>query len=282
MKARQNQLFRIQVGLVVAAALLLLAGCASKESPFALGDRKDSGKTTPTSIPSGQVATSQAATGPAATQQEQGAQPAGPQPPPKDELIKFANWDDNRIKLTNWIAAYIVAHGLDHPIRIIDVEPDAYQDALTKNDVDIVLEADPAWAQQQADLGNVIVLGTLTSENPEAKIAVHASMSKRAPDVIEFLRSYSPDSDVISKEAAKIRGSRVGVKENAVGLNFLKNFEAMWTPWVPSDAVELVKAEVADGNFSLCREWVIFMPDKYGGVRTKYCIDDPSKHGGNM
>jgi len=42
--------------------------------------------------------------------------------PPRDELIKFAQWDDNRVKLSNWVAGYIVAHGLDYPVRIVDTE----------------------------------------------------------------------------------------------------------------------------------------------------------------
>ncbi len=236
----------------------MLVGCGAKDDPFAIGERKTLGEATQ------------------AQQQEE--QPGGPQGPSKDELIKFANWDDNRVKLTNWIAGYIVAHGLDHPVRMIDVDPEAYQDALTKNDVDIVLETDPAWAREEAESDDIIVLGTLSSENPDAKIVVHASMAERAPDVVEFLKSYALDGDVIRNQAARMTGGRTGLRENVVGFNFLKGFEEMWTPWVSAGAVENVKGAIEDGKSSLCRKWVTqFEPE-----RTSYCEDDPSMVGTNV
>ncbi|MDE2753240.1 MAG: hypothetical protein OXI83_11750, partial [Gemmatimonadota bacterium] len=61
-------------------------------------------------------------TAPAAQTEPAEEENQGPQPPPKDELIKFANWDDNPVKLLNWIAAYIIAHGLDRPIHVDDAD----------------------------------------------------------------------------------------------------------------------------------------------------------------
>ena len=85
---------------------------------------------------------------------------------PKHELVKLAQWDDNRIKLSNFIAGYIIAHGLNYPTRLIDLEPEGYKDALPHNDVDIVLEADPEWAKPYADAGIIVVLKPLSSASP--------------------------------------------------------------------------------------------------------------------
>ena len=88
----------------VVAAIVLITGLtlacgASEETPA----RDDPA---PAAQPTAPAAQSQAAaetTAPAATEAAE-EENKGPQPPPKDELIKFANWDDNPVKLLNWIA----------------------------------------------------------------------------------------------------------------------------------------------------------------------------------
>ena len=115
----------------VAAAIILITGltlaCGGAQETPAATEQPRAAAVQPTA-PAAQ--SSQAAaetTAPAATEPAE-EENQGPQPPPKDELIKFANWDDNPVKLVNWIAAYIIAHGLDRPIRVIDVgEPGEYR-----------------------------------------------------------------------------------------------------------------------------------------------------------
>lgn len=207
--------------------------------------------------------------------------PAGPQPPPKDELIKFANWDDNPVKLLNWIAAYIVAHGLDRPIRVIDVEDGEYRDPLLNNDVDVVIAADGEWAGEQAASGGVARLANASPVDAALAVAVHPSMERRAPDVVRMLETLAIDADLLAEHSAMIRGGRVGLKENAVGLIFLKRQAAVWTNWVGQDAAARVNRAIDDGKIGHCRQFINYAPDRMGNEGSRYCKDDPSKTSGN-
>ena len=102
-------------------------------------------------------------------------------------------------------------------------------------------------------------------------------MGERAPDVIEFLRAYRPDADVIREEATKIRGGRIAITENVVGLGIFKNMEEMWTPWLSAAQAEAVRIEVGARTVGLCREWEIRLGDAF---RIRYCKDDPRIVGG--
>lgn len=208
-------------------------------------------------------------------------EPSGPQPPPKDELIKFANWEDNSVKLVNWIVGYIVAHGLDRPVRIIDVEDGGYQAPLLQNDVDIVIAADGGWAEDQEGSGNVVRLDNASPIDPALTVVVHPSMAERALDVIELLEGLRIESDMLSKHSAMIRGGRVGLKENAVGLNFLKREHDVWAAWVSDAPAALVLQAIEDGKIGHCRQFINYAPDQMGNEGSRYCKDDPTKTSGN-
>ena len=191
--------------------------------------------------------------------------------PPQVELIKFSQWDDNRVKLSNWVAGYMVAHGLDHPVRIIDMNPEDYKDALPHGEVDIVMEADPAWAKPWADAGVIVLLGSLAEVSGDTVIAVNASIWNRAPNVGQFLEKYGWDGDALTNEAKKIRGGRIAIAENVVGLRFLKDQESMWGQWVSADTATLLNEALASDKVNLCRAWEF----RQGGQNTRVCKDDP-------
>ncbi len=255
--------------------MLVLAACGGKEDPFAVGDRETTEAVATPVLPGSDQSATAASAQPTSTdaQMQDQLQADDVEGPPKDELIKFANWDENRVKLTNYMAAYIVAHGLDRPVRIIDLEGTDYKKALLDNHVDIVLEAASDWVGEQAEGGTVVALQTLSYESPETRIAVHASMRDRAPDVIAFLSSYRLEGDTLRAQAARITGGRLGQKPSTLTVNFLKRSQEMWTPWVNPGVAEIVKAEVAKGTFTLCRAWAVRFADVYN---IKYCKDDPS------
>ena len=81
----------------------------------------------------------------------------------------------------NWVSGYLVAHGLDHPVRIIEMNPDDYKEGLPHADIDIVFEADPEWAKDYANAGVIVVLGPLSDVSPDTVVAVDASIWQRAP-----------------------------------------------------------------------------------------------------
>ena len=266
----------------VAAAIILITGLTlacggAEETPAATERPTPVAQPTDPAAQSSQAAETTAAVATEAAEEEN----QGPQPPPKDELIKFANWDDNPVKLLNWIAAYIIAHGLDRPIRVIDVEDGAYQEPLLANDVDIVIAADGAWADEQAGAGKVIRLTNASPVDATLAVALHPSMERRAPDVVRLLETLSIDAELLAKQAAMIRGGRVGLKENVVGLTFLKREHAVWMNWVGADIAALVNQAIEDGKIGHCRQFINYAPDRMGNEGSRYCKDDPTKTSGN-
>ena len=192
---------------------------------------------------------------------------------PTHELVKLAQWDENRLKLSTFIAGYVIAHGLDYPSRIIDMDPEAYKDALPNNDVDIVLEADPEWAKPYADAGIIVVLKPLSSASPDTVVAVNASLWHRAPEVGMFLERYEWDGDLLTTESKKIKSGRIGVTAAVVGHNVFKRQEAMWTPWVSPEAAATVRAAIEDGKIGFCRGFEVRV---IGPYTMRVCKDDPS------
>ena len=267
----------------VAAAIALIAAltlaCGGAEEPPTGSDPVPTARPTAPPPPSQSQDAAQP-TAPAATEPAE-EEAKGPQPPPKDELIKFANWDDNPVKLLNWIAAYIVAHGLDRPIRVIDVEDGAYQEPLLANDVDIVIAADGAWAKEQSGAGKVFRLANPSPVDADLAVALHPSMSRRAPDVVRLLETLTIEPELLAKQAGMIRGGRIGLKENAVGINFLKREYAVWMDWVGEDIAALINQAIEDGKIGHCRQFINYAPDRMGNEGSRYCKDDPTKTSGN-
>lgn len=92
----------------------------------------------------------------------------------------------------------------------------------------------------------------LLEEDPEGVIAqvasqdinivAHVDLSDRAPDVVEFLENYETTSDIASEALTYIQEEDASAYEAAV--NFLQNYEDLWTEWVPEDIAEKVKAAI--------------------------------------
>ena len=192
--------------------------------------------------------------------------------PPPVELIKFAQWNENRVKLGNWVAGYIIAHGLDHPVRVVEMEPEEYKDKLPHSDVDIVMEADPVWAKPYVDAGILILLGPLSDASPDTVIAVNASIWSRAPRVGQFLEQYEWNGEQLTSESSKIRGGRIAVRENIIGLSYIEDNKPVWNQWVDDETATLVEAAVTDGKVGHCRQF----EERRTASFTRICIDDPS------
>ena len=292
--------------LAILVLALVAAGCAPTDSPLPVGDRATPTPTptqaeearaaaaatpTPTWVPlptsvSVPVASESTTAAPA----DKGADTIAieptrtPVPLPADysrstsgvpihELVKLAQWDENRLKLSNFIAGYIIAHGLNHPARIIDMDPEGYKDALPNNDVDIVLEADPEWAKPYADAGIIVVLKPLSTASPDTVVAVNASLWKRAPEVGRFLERYEWDGDLLTAESKKIKSGRIAITAAVVGHNVFKRQEEMWRNWVAPEAAETVRAAMEDGKIWFCRGFEVRV---IGPYTMRVCKDDPT------
>lgn len=76
----------------------------------------------------------------------------------------------------------------------------------------------------------------------EVAVAVVASLKERAPDVAEFLGKMQVPNAEISSVLAW--GDDNGATTEEVAIYFLKNYEAIWTQWVPADVAEKVRASL--------------------------------------
>ena len=292
--------------LAILVLALVAVGCAPTDSPLAVGDRATPTPTpteaeearaaaaatpTPTWVPlPTSVSVPVASESTTAASADKGddtitIEPTRtPVPLPADysrstsgvpihELVKLAQWDENRLKLSNFIAGYIIAHGLNHPARIIDMDPEGYKDALPNNDVDIVLEADPEWAKPYADAGIIVVLKPLSTASPDTVVAVNASLWKRAPEVGRFLERYEWDGDLLTAESKKIKSGRIAITAAVVGHNVFKRQEEMWRNWVAPEAAETVRAAMEDGKIWFCRGFEVRV---IGPYTMRVCKDDPT------
>jgi len=69
---------------------------------------------------------------------------------------------------------------------------------------------------------------------------VHVSLLDRAPEVVEFLRNYETTCAQNNKFLAYMQETKASTTEAAIW--FLKEYESLWTEWVPSDVAEKVKS----------------------------------------
>jgi glycine betaine/proline transport system substrate-binding protein len=71
-------------------------------------------------------------------------------------------------------------------------------------------------------------------------IFVNAGLKKKAPEVVKFLDSYETTQAIANKFLAYMQDTKAGTDEAA--LWFLKNYEYLWTTWVPTDIASKVKS----------------------------------------
>jgi glycine betaine/proline transport system substrate-binding protein len=70
-------------------------------------------------------------------------------------------------------------------------------------------------------------------------IAVDKDFPNRAPEVVEFLKNYQTNSDVTSSALAYMQDNEAEAVDAAEW--FLKEYEDLWTQWVPAEIAEKVK-----------------------------------------
>lgn len=73
-------------------------------------------------------------------------------------------------------------------------------------------------------------------------IAVQNRLPEQVPEVFEFLSNYSTSSAITTDFLAYMKKNNTTTREAAVW--FLKEYEELWTTWVPSDVSEKVKAKL--------------------------------------
>lgn len=71
-------------------------------------------------------------------------------------------------------------------------------------------------------------------------VAVYKELPEEAPELVEFLSNYKTSSQIISDALAYMQENDVETKEAAMW--FFKEYEELWTSWVPVDVADKVKA----------------------------------------
>ena len=73
-----------------------------------------------------------------------------------------------------------------------------------------------------------------------SNVIVNVGLLDRAPEVVAFLRNYTTDIDLMNDWMKYIKDTEATTDETAVW--FLKEYESVWTKWVPADVASKVKA----------------------------------------
>lgn len=71
-------------------------------------------------------------------------------------------------------------------------------------------------------------------------IIVHKKLPEEAPDVVAMLKKYETTLEINNKFLAYMQDNKASTEEAAQW--FLKNYENLWTKWIPEDMVAKVKA----------------------------------------
>ena len=165
--------------------------------------------------------------------------------------VKIANWNDKSVLLANNLAGYIIVHGFNYRVELVEAEEVDYKTALPQGELDVVMQMSPDWSSGYVEAGTVNDVGSLFTEKPEIRIGIHPSLVEKAPELVEFLGNISPGDERFSKLANGITTGRVGMTPNVAALKYLRDYEDVWTRWVPVEVVEKVKAAIAAGKTNL-------------------------------
>ena len=82
-------------------------------------------------------------------------------------------------------------------------------------------------------------------ETAKIRKAVHPDMTRKAPEVVDFLRLWGLDAST-QVEAEKFL-AQVGNEIEDTALWYLQTKESLWTEWVPKDVADRVK-QALDGG----------------------------------
>ena len=98
-------------------------------------------------------------------------------------------------------------------------------------------EADKFKCLTDSNCANPEVTGWAVGE---VAVAVVTSLKERAPDVVAFLSKMQISNDDVSAMAAW--GDENSATNEEVANHFLKNYDAVWSSWVPADVADKVRA----------------------------------------
>ena len=172
------------------------------------------------------------------------------------EAIRIVTWEDNRVKLVNFILGYLLVHGHMQKVEMMEIESGNYKRTLLDKKADVVMEMSTSWHASLKDTDTVTAVASPYISEPDLMIGINSTLIERAPKVVNLLEAFKPGEKTISDLTTRMTGGRMGLRDNVAAVIFFKQNEDVWKPWVSADVADRVAIAVAEGNNSLCKEWI--------------------------
>ena len=169
----------------------------------------------------------------------------------KGETIKIAEWDDNTLKMLNFLAGYVIVFGFDHSVELVDLEDRHYGDALLAGDVHLVLWMEEDWQNTTGADAGIIDLGTVYEAEAGLRIGASPALEEASDEIVAFLREFVPGDETVESLASRITGGRIGMRPNVAGLKYFKDNGEVWTQWIAPEIAEGVQTAIDDGKAGL-------------------------------
>ena len=162
----------------------------------------------------------------------------------KGETIKIAEWDDNTLKMLNFLAGYVIVFGFDHEVELVDLGERHYGEALLAGDVHLVLWMEDDWHKTTGGDAGIVDLGTLYEAESNLRIGASPALEEASRDIVDFLSSFVPGDEQVEALASRITGGRIGIRPNVAGVKYFKENGEVWTKWIDADSAEAVQTAI--------------------------------------
>ena len=169
----------------------------------------------------------------------------------KGETIKIAEWDDNTLRMLNFLAGYVIVFGFDHVVELVDLEDRHYGDALLAGDVHLVLWMEEDWHKSTGGDAGIVDLGTLYEAESNLRIGASPALEEASQEIVEFLRGFVPGDEPVASIASRITGGRIGIRPNVAGVKYFKENKELWSRWIDQEIAEAVQEAVDGGKTGL-------------------------------
>ncbi len=169
----------------------------------------------------------------------------------KGETIKIAEWDDNTLKLLNFLAGYVVVFGFDHAVELVDLGDRHYGDALLAGDVHLVLWMEEDWYDETGSDAGILEVGSLYEGESDLRIGASPALKEASQEIIDFLSGFVPGDESIESLASRITGGRIGMRPNVAGVKYFKENVESWNRWIGAVQAEAVQTAVDGGKTGL-------------------------------
>ncbi len=169
----------------------------------------------------------------------------------KGETIKIAEWDDNTLKMLNFLAGYVIVFGLDHAVELVDLEERHYGEALLAGEVHLVLWMEEDWYNETGTEAGLLNVGTLYQDETALRIGASPALEEASEEIVQFLSRFVPGDEIVESLASRITGGRIGMRPNVAGVKYFKENREIWSQWMDDETADLIQEAIDGGKTGL-------------------------------